>query len=36
VYFDEKKDLHLQKSKAVILSANGAETPRLFFAFRFQ
>lgn len=29
VYFDEKKNVHLQKAKAVILSANGAETPRL-------
>lgn len=29
VYFDEKRNAHLQKAKAVILSANGAETPRL-------
>src|SRR5205807_3372472 len=29
LYFDEKKNVHLQKAKAVILSANGAETPRL-------
>src|SRR5438874_459868 len=29
VYFDEKKNVHLQRAKAVILSANGAETPRL-------
>ena len=29
VYFDEKRNVHLQKAKAVILSANGAETPRL-------
>ena len=29
VYFDEKRNTHLQKAKAVILSANGAETPRL-------
>jgi len=29
VYFDEKKNVHLQKAKAVIVSANGAETPRL-------
>ena len=29
VYFDAKKTAHLQKAKAVILSANGAETPRL-------
>jgi choline dehydrogenase-like flavoprotein len=28
-YFDEKRNIHLQKAKAVILSANGAETPRL-------
>src|SRR5229473_2247873 len=28
-YFDEKRTVHLQKAKAVILSANGAETPRL-------
>jgi choline dehydrogenase-like flavoprotein len=28
-YFDEKRNVHLQKAKAVILSANGAETPRL-------
>jgi choline dehydrogenase-like flavoprotein len=29
VYFDEHKNSHLQKAKAVIVSANGAETPRL-------
>ncbi len=29
IYFDEKKNIHLQKAKAVIVSANGAETPRL-------
>jgi len=29
VYFDEKRDTHLQKAKAVIVCANGAETPRL-------
>jgi choline dehydrogenase-like flavoprotein len=29
VYFDEKRQAHLQKAKAVILCANGAETPRL-------
>ena len=29
VYFDAKKNAHLQKAKAVIVSANGAETPRL-------
>jgi choline dehydrogenase-like flavoprotein len=29
VYFDEKKNVQRQKAKAVILSANGAETPRL-------
>src|ERR1700719_2361884 len=29
VYFDEKKNVHLQRAKAVILSANAAETPRL-------
>src|SRR5260370_29186467 len=29
VYFDEQKNVHLQKAKAEILSANGAETPRL-------
>ena len=28
-YFDAKRNTHLQKAKAVILSANGAETPRL-------
>jgi choline dehydrogenase-like flavoprotein len=31
VYFDEKRNVHLQKAKAVIVSANGAETPRLLF-----
>jgi choline dehydrogenase-like flavoprotein len=29
VYFDAKRNAHLQRAKAVILSANGAETPRL-------
>ena len=29
VYFDETRNVHLQKAKAVIISANGAETPRL-------
>src|SRR5262249_10150201 len=29
VYFDERKKTHLQKAKAVIVCANGAETPRL-------
>lgn len=29
VYFDSKRNSHLQRAKAVILSANGAETPRL-------
>ena len=29
LYFDAKKNTHLQKAKAVILAANGAETPRL-------
>jgi choline dehydrogenase-like flavoprotein len=29
VYFDSKKNTHLQKAKAVIVCANGAETPRL-------
>ncbi|HXY00860.1 MAG TPA: GMC family oxidoreductase [Candidatus Limnocylindrales bacterium] len=29
VYFDAKRVAHLQKAKAVILAANGAETPRL-------
>ena len=29
VYFDDKRNVHLQKAKAVIVSANGAETPRL-------
>ncbi|MGB2627244.1 MAG: GMC family oxidoreductase [Candidatus Acidiferrum sp.] len=29
VYFDAKRNTHFQKAKAVILSANGAETPRL-------
>lgn len=28
-YFDAKKALHLQRAKAVVLAANGAETPRL-------
>ncbi len=31
LYFDDKKNVHLQKAKAVILSCNGAETPRLLF-----
>ncbi len=29
VYFDEKRNIQRQKAKAVIVSANGAETPRL-------
>ncbi|MGB6598015.1 MAG: GMC family oxidoreductase [Candidatus Acidiferrum sp.] len=29
VYFDAKRTVQLQKAKAVIVSANGAETPRL-------
>ena len=29
LYFDEKRNAHLQKAKAVIICANGAETPRL-------
>jgi len=29
VYFDSKGTAHLQKAKAVVLAANGAETPRL-------
>ncbi len=29
VYFDDKKNTHLQKAKAVVVCANGAETPRL-------
>jgi choline dehydrogenase-like flavoprotein len=29
LYFDKQRNSHLQKAKAVILSANGAETPRL-------
>jgi choline dehydrogenase-like flavoprotein len=28
-YFDEKRGTHLQKAKAVVVCANGAETPRL-------
>jgi choline dehydrogenase-like flavoprotein len=28
-YFDEKRTVHLQKAKAVVVCANGAETPRL-------
>jgi choline dehydrogenase-like flavoprotein len=28
-YFDEKRSVHLQRAKAVVLCANGAETPRL-------
>ena len=29
VYFDAKRNVHLQRAKAVIVCANGAETPRL-------
>src|SRR5258708_33041869 len=29
VYFDEKRSTHLQKAKALVVCANGAETPRL-------
>ena len=29
VYFDAKKNMHFQKAKAVVVCANGAETPRL-------
>jgi Choline dehydrogenase and related flavoproteins len=29
LYFDQQRNTHLQKAKAVILAANGAETPRL-------
>jgi len=29
VYFDAKRNTHLQKARAVIVCANGAETPRL-------
>lgn len=29
LYFDSKRNTHLQRAKAVILAANGAETPRL-------
>jgi len=29
LYFDEEKTTHLQRAKAVIVCANGAETPRL-------
>jgi choline dehydrogenase-like flavoprotein len=29
VYFDETRNTHLQKAKAVVVCANGAETPRL-------
>jgi choline dehydrogenase-like flavoprotein len=29
VYFDQHKNTHLQKAKAVVVCANGAETPRL-------
>lgn len=29
VYFDEKRNVHLQRAKVVIVCANGAETPRL-------
>jgi choline dehydrogenase-like flavoprotein len=28
-YFDKRKQLHLQRAKAVVLCANGGETPRL-------
>jgi choline dehydrogenase-like flavoprotein len=28
-YFDAQRNVHLQKAKAVVVSANGAETPRL-------
>jgi choline dehydrogenase-like flavoprotein len=28
-YFDENRNVHLQKAKAVVVCANGAETPRL-------
>jgi choline dehydrogenase-like flavoprotein len=31
LYFDSNRVPHLQKAKAVILAANGAETPRLLF-----
>ena len=34
VYFDAKRNTHLQRAKAVIVCANGAETPRLLLAFR--
>ena len=29
VYFDEQRNVHLQKAKTVVVCANGAETPRL-------
>jgi choline dehydrogenase-like flavoprotein len=29
VYFDARRNVHLQKAKAVVVCANGAETPRL-------
>jgi choline dehydrogenase-like flavoprotein len=29
VYFDQQRSTHLQKAKAVVVCANGAETPRL-------
>jgi choline dehydrogenase-like flavoprotein len=29
VYFDEQRNVHLQEAKAVVICANGAETPRL-------
>jgi len=29
IYFDAKRNTHLQKAKAIIVCANGAETPRL-------
>jgi choline dehydrogenase-like flavoprotein len=29
VYFDDQKNTHLQRAKAVLVCANGAETPRL-------
>jgi choline dehydrogenase-like flavoprotein len=31
VYFDRSRNAHLQKAKAVVVCANGAETPRLLF-----
>ena len=29
IYFDEKRNVQRQKAKAIVISANGAETPRL-------